>query len=293
MKTKKLFLTLLILLLAIPLSYAQEEDKCGLTNLASCIPEKFYEFTLSIINAPLQPLLEMTKGLLSEPVDINAFSSLWAIIVYMISLFYGLFILFAGFNMIVAGYSAERRENAKLWLKNIILMLLFVQASFYLYAVVLELSSSITASIINLIDPQFFLLTVDNVVNVGLQLVLAIPYLFVLLVSIILLSLRYLLVAVGVVFFPIGLFFNFIPPLQSTGRFIINILALMIFLPFVQSLILLAASMLLNVPIFQGFKIVIMIASFLLINLTVTVLTTFTASKSAFVNKTVASIMRK
>lgn len=290
---KKLFVFMAILLF-VPLAYAQaEEDKCGLTNLASCIPQKFYEFTLSIINAPLQPLLEMTKSLLSEPVDIDSFASLWAIIVYMISLFYGLFIIFAGFNMIVAGYSAERRENAKMWLKNIVMMLLFVQASFYLYSILLELSSSITASIINLIDPKFFLLTVDNVVNVGLQLVLAIPYLFVLLVSVILLSLRYLLVAVGVVFFPIGLFFNFIPPLQSTGRFIINILTMMIFLPFVQSLILLAASKLADAPVFQSFKIVIMIASFLLINLTISALTTFTASKSAFVNKTVTSIIKK
>ena len=40
MKVKKLFLALLILILAIPISYAAE-DKCGLANLAICKPQKF------------------------------------------------------------------------------------------------------------------------------------------------------------------------------------------------------------------------------------------------------------
>ncbi|MBI1935253.1 hypothetical protein HYS31_02330 [Candidatus Woesearchaeota archaeon] len=51
MKAKKLFLTLLFLLLAITLSYAAE-DKCGLANLATCIPQKFFEFLQGLINAP-------------------------------------------------------------------------------------------------------------------------------------------------------------------------------------------------------------------------------------------------
>ena len=97
MKVKTLFLTLLILILAIPLSYAAE-DKCGLANLATCIPQKFFEFLHGLINAPLQPFLSLTKNLLSEPVNIQVFISLWAIIVYILSIFYGLFLILAGFN---------------------------------------------------------------------------------------------------------------------------------------------------------------------------------------------------
>jgi len=279
---KKLISFLLILFL-IPLVYAEEEEeKCGLTNLAVCIPQKFYEYTLSVVNAPLQPFLDLTKSLLSEPVNIENFLPLWAIIIYIISMFYGLFILIAGFNLVISGYSAEKREKAKMWLKNVVLMVFFVQASYLLYSIILELSSSLTAGVLNLVDEQFFLLTVDNITNIGLQIMLAVPYLLSLAVSIVLLALRYLLVAVGVVFFPIGLFLNFIPPLKSYGKLIINILAIIIFLPFVNSLMLLAASMLVEIPVFENFKALIMTASFSLINLSMILLLAFAVAKAAF-----------
>src|SRR3989338_8876747 len=167
----------MIVLLSLPIVHA-EEEKCGLSNLATCIPQKFFEFVLGIINAPLQPFLTLTKNLLSEPVNIEVFISLWVIIIYILSVFYGLFLIFAGFNFMISGYSAEKREAAKMWLRNIIFMMVFVQASYYLYSILIELSSSMTAGILDMIDQQFFLLTVDNLTNFGLQIILAIPYLF-------------------------------------------------------------------------------------------------------------------
>ena len=294
----KKIISILIFLLFLPAAYAQEEESCGLTNLASCIPQKFFEFLLGIINAPLQPFLTLTKALLSEPVNIQVFISLWAIIIYILSIFYGLFLLFAGFNFMVSGYSAEKRETAKMWLRNVFLMMLFVQSSFYLYSILIELSSSMTAGVINMVDPQFFLLTVDNITNLGLQIILAIPYLITLLFSVILLSLRYLLVATGVLFFPIGLFLYFIPPLQGYGKLTINVLMIVMFLPFIQSLMLLAASKVMEIPVFQNFKIVILIATFVLINLAMILLIFFAIAKAAMsvihsdMGKTVAVIAK-
>lgn len=295
----KKLLPLIMILFFVQIAYAQEqppeEEKCGLTNLAVCIPQKLYEYTLTIINAPLQPFLDLNKSLLSEPVNIDNFVSLWAIIVYIISIFYGLFIIFAGFNLIVSGYSAEKRERSKEWLKNIVLMVFFVQASYFLYSVILELSASMTAGVINLIPEEFFQLTVDNIVNIGLQLVLTIPYLITLLGSIIMLSLRYLLVAVGVIFFPIGLFFNFIPPLKSFGKLILNVLLIIIFLPFIQSLMLLSASKLVEIPLFANFKILIMIAAFVLINASMIFLVLFALIKAAstVLNSDAAKVITK
>ena len=128
MKSKtKLVTLLLFLLVVVPLANAQQQVSCGLPNLATCIPQKFFEFVLDMFNAPLQPFLSLTKNLLSEPVNIQNFISLWAIIIYVLSIFYGLFIVLAGFNFMVSGYSAEKRERAKEWLKSIILMIIFVQ----------------------------------------------------------------------------------------------------------------------------------------------------------------------
>ena len=278
MKKTKLVL-LLLLILVIPLVNAEE---CGLTNLAVCLPEKFFGYLLEIVNAPLQPFLTLTKNLLSEPVNIDSFVPLWAIIVYVISLFYGIFIAIAGFNFIISGYSAEKRELAKEWLKNIILMVVFVQASYYLYSLLLELSSAMTAGVLNSIDPNFFLLTIDNIRNIGMEITLAVPYLFTLLLTIILLTLRYLLAASGVLFFPIGLFFHFIPSLKSFGKLIMNILLVIIFMPFFQSLALLAASKIVLFSAFDNYKILVMTTSFILINISMILLVAFAAIKAAF-----------
>ena len=256
--------------------------ECGITNLAACIPEKFYEYTLNLINAPLKPLLSLTKGLLTEPVNVEIFKHFWMIMVYIISIFYSLYFLIAGFNFLIAGFDVSRKEKAKQWLKNTLLMIFFVQASYFLYTAILELSSLLSAGTINMINPEFFMITIDNLANLGLEISFGIFYVITLLATDILLGLRYITVSSGVVFFPLGLFLYFTPPLRTYGKLILNVLIVTIFLPFIQSLMLLCASMLLEIPIFKNFKILIMISAFTLLNLTMLFLIIFAIIKSAF-----------
>jgi hypothetical protein len=241
--------------------------ECGLSNLATCLPEKFFEYVLSIINAPFQPLLDAINALMTHPVNVHTFESLWVIIVYIISMFYGLFLIFAGFNFLISGYDAAKRENAKEWLRNTVLMILFVQASFIIYELIIEVGALLAAGVMDMIDPHFFLLTADSITNIGLELLLGLFYGLVLVITIVFLALRYLLVAVGVLFFPFAMFFYFIPPLETYGKALLNILLIIIFVPFFNALILFAASALLELPVFDNFKIVLMISAFLLINL--------------------------
>jgi len=255
--------------------------ECGLTNLATCLPAKFFEFLLSLLNAPIKPLLSLIRTLLTEPANVNTFLPLWAVIVYVISLFYGLFFLFAGFNLLISGYDSAKREKAKYWLRNVVLMIIFVQASFLLYSLIIELGSLLAAGVMDIIDPKFFLLTVDNVTNIGLQMALLIPYIITLVITIILLGLRYLFAVVGVVLFPFALFFYFIPPLQSYGKLITNLLLVIIFVPFFDAVILFGASALLKIPLFAGFKIVLTIVAFTAINLLMILLIIFAIIKAA------------
>ncbi|MBN1645616.1 hypothetical protein JW868_01100 [Candidatus Woesearchaeota archaeon] len=241
--------------------------ECGLSNLATCIPEKLFEYILTIVNAPFQPLLDGINALMTQPVNIHIFEGLWVIIIYILSMFYGLFLLFAGFNFMISGYDAVKRENAKEWLKNTVLMILFVQASFLIYELIIEVGALLAAGVMDIIDPHFFLLTADSITNIGLELLLGMFYGLVLVITVIFLALRYLLVAVGVLFFPFALFFYFIPPLQEYGKALLNILLVIIFVPFFNALVLFAASALLDLPVFDNFKIVLMISAFLLINL--------------------------
>jgi len=253
---------------------------CGILNLPECIVDQLTQFVQNIINAPLLPFLDIIKRLLAQPANVSAFGSLWAVIIYVLSTFYGLFIMCAGFNFIISGYNAEKRERAKEWLQNVVLMIFFIQASFLIYSLVAELAAGITAGIINMIDPNFFLLTIDNTVNVGLEIVLGMVYLLTLLITIIALSINYFLASVGVVFFPFGLFFYFIPPLRDIGRFIINKLMFMLFVPFFASLVLLGVSQLLNVSFFSDFKIVFMISAFLTITVLMIILAIVAIARS-------------
>jgi len=255
---------------------------CGLLNLASCLPEKIYDFTISLINAPISPLLEFTKNLLTEPVNLNAFASIWAIVMYILSLFYGLLMLYSGFNFMISGYDSVKRAKAKEWFRNIFLMIVLIQISYFLYSIVLDINSLLTSGIINMVNQDFFLLTADNIINIGLQFFFSLIYVLTLLLTVLLLVLRYIVVAIGVVFVPFGIFFYFIPPLQPYGKLIFNFLGVCIFITFFDAIIFLACSKLIDIQIFENFKILVMISAFSMANFMMFYLMFFSAIKSAF-----------
>lgn len=257
-------------------------DECSLLNLATCIPQKIYDFILNVINAPIQPLLTFTKSLLTEPVNISIFSSIWAIILYILSLAYGLLLLYSGFNFMLSGHDMVKRENAKGWFRNILIMIILIQASYFIYATVIDLNSLLTTGVINMIDLNFFRLTADNIVNIGLQFFFGIFYVITLIVTVLILSLRYILVAVGVIFIPVGIFLYFIPPLKEYGKLIFNFIGVCIFVTFFDALILLAGAKLVEIPLFANFKIVVMISVFTMANCLMFYLMFFSALKSAF-----------
>jgi hypothetical protein len=282
----KKYFAFLLPLLIIPLVSAD----CGITNLAECISQSFFNFLLSILNAPIQPLLNAVYSLLTQPVNIDIFSDIWVIIVYILSLFYGILLMYVGFKFVISGYSFEKREKAKSDLTNILIMIVLVQASFYLYSLFNQITASLTTVILNMVHQNFFLLTIDNVTNIGLELVLLIPYLISIVTTLILLTLRYIVVSVGVILFPIGIFCYFFDPLKHYGKLIINFLISNMVLTFFFSIIFLASSMLLDVPAFQNFKILVMIGAFTLVNLVTLVIGLFVIVRSAL--KVATPVMR-
>jgi len=239
---------------------------CGLLNFATCLPQALFEYFLGLLNAIIQPLLTFVKGLLSEPIQIDLFVSLWAIIIYILSMFYAFLILYSGFNFIISGYDSAKREKAKDWLRNTIIMIVLVQASFFLYDLVIQLSSVMTSAVINMIDANFFLLTVDNLANVGLEISLFLVYVLTLLLTSLMLVIRYAIVAIGVVLFPMAIFFYFVEPLKPYGVLILNFLGVSIFVTFIDAIVLIGFSKLIGIALFANFKILVMISAFLCAN---------------------------
>jgi hypothetical protein len=256
-------------------------SECGITNLGSCLVEKLFEFIIYILNLPVKPLLALINNLMIEPARIDLFASLWSVIIYMLSLFYGILLLIVGFRFLISGYSPEQREKAKRSLMNIIIMMILIQSSYLLYSLILELVAGLTSGIYKLIPSSFFLLESGSIENIGLQLVLLIPYIITLVITLIFLALRYICVGAGIVIFPIGIFFYFIEPLQSYGKLILNYLAVLITLPFFYAIILLASSKFIEINTFSGMKILVMIGGFALINVFTLFLIIFVIIKSA------------
>jgi len=269
----------LIGILAIPSVYAEE---CGLTNLASCIPEKIYEFFIDLLNAPLSPLLNLIRSLMENPPSIEIYLGIWAIIVYCISLFYGLLFIYSGFQFLLSGHNVIRREMAKEWLKNTVIMIVLIQASFYLYGLILEIGALMTSAVLDLVDEHFFLLTADNIINIGLEFLFVTFYVIALFITAILLLIRYLIVSFGVIYFPIGVFCYFIPPLRSYGKLIFNLLGTFIFLTFIDAIIILGCSMLIEIPLFKNIKILVMASCFSIINVVFLVLIIKAIFKAVF-----------
>ncbi|MBT4824276.1 hypothetical protein HN695_02370 [Candidatus Woesearchaeota archaeon] len=279
---------LILFLLLIPTVYAapsdEPEEECGLTNLASCIPEKMYEYLLVIINAPLIPLLSGIQGLLTTEVSVDLFHHIWSIIRYILSFFYLFFFLYAGYIFLTSNADPVKRGMAKDLLKDTFLMIILIQASFYIYKLVLLVNASLTGSILPMIDPHFFLLTADNIVNIGLEFLFNMSYGITLFVTLILLVLRYIIVAFGAIIFPIAIFCYFLPPLKGYGKFALNVLGIFIFISFIDLLIILACSMLIEIPVFENFKIIVMITCFGIINWTLFLAIKFALTKSSASN---------
>lgn len=273
----KAIIPVVLLLLLVPSVKAED---CGLTNLASCIPEKMYEYFLQLINQPIEPLLDFTKLLLEAHPDISLFQGVWAIVIYCISLFYGLLFIYSGFQFLFSGHNVIKREMAKEWLKNTVIMIVLIQGSFYLYDLTIELGSIMSSSILSMVDPHFFMITANNLINIGLEFILLFAYVFVLLITLLFLVMRYLIVALGVLFLPIGIFCYFIPPLKSYGKLILNILAMNIFITFLASIIILACSMLIQIDFFQNIKILVMINCFAIVDILFILLTKHIITKS-------------
>ncbi|MEK6858367.1 MAG: hypothetical protein AABX53_00450 [Nanoarchaeota archaeon] len=248
---------------------------CGLVNLGSCLPQVFFEFILDILNAPIQPFLQLTLDLLSEPINLSLFISLWVIIVYMLSMFYALLLVASGLSFMMSGYDVEKRENAKEWLRNIVIMIILVQASFFLYQLFIDLSAAITSATLTLIDPDFFLITINDISDLGLAILLSIVYIIVLIITTLILTLRYAFVAIGVVLLPIGIFMYFLQPLRAYGSLILNFLGIAVFVTFFDAVLLIGFSELVNIGIFSNMKILVLISAFLLIDVIMLFLMTF------------------
>jgi hypothetical protein len=254
---------------------------CGLANLGSCLPQTFASYFSDLLNSPIEPLLNITLKLLSEPIRINIFFDMWVIIIYMLSMFYALMIVATGFSFMFSGHDPVKRENAKQWLRNILIMIILIQASYFIYELAINLSSIMTTSTLSLVNQSFFQIGMHDISDIGLQLLLALSYVLVLLITALILVIRYAVVAVGVVLLPIAIFFYFFQPLKQYGVLILNFLGICIFVTFFDGILLAGFSKITSVPILYDMKSLVLISGFLIVDILMVLLMFFSIIKAS------------
>src|SRR3989344_1466315 len=241
----RLLCLLIVVLLVIPLAHArsdEEDDGCGILDLAECIPEKLYDFFSDVISAPIQPLLAGVESLLTADVSIRIFYYFWSVIRYMLSLFYVFFFFYAGYVLLFANSSAIQRAHAKELLRNTVLF--------------------------GFIENDFFQFSPAAILNAHLYLGTVIIYAIVLFATIILLLLRYVFVSIAVVFLPIAIFMYFLPPLKYYGRFMLHVIMLFLFITTAHILIIITCSLMVDIPLLKELSVLFAIACFLIIDYT-------------------------
>lgn len=276
---------LLLFLMTIPLVSAKDFDLFDLFDLPEIIIEKLIEVVTSILNTPITQFLLLVKNLFTIQINIQAFFPLWQIMVYILSLFYGLYILFAGFNFMMSGYDPIKRMLAKEWLKNVLVMMVCVQASYFIYELILEIELSLTSSIMTLVGNSIFLFSALDIFS-GFGIFLMTGYGTALFFTSILFFIRYIIVVMGVLIFPLGIFLYFSPMLKDYGRMLLNFVLMSVFVSFFSALILLASSKVVELSMFQDYRLFVSMSAFCLCDFMMFYFMLFSIIKSAFKTST-------
>ncbi len=224
------------------------------------------------------PLLALSQALLTSNPDPAGLYGWWQSVVLVISSCYLLLFLGIGFMFLFSSLNPEKRATAKEWLKNAFMMIVLVNISYYIYALILQLATAITqylwtTSFLNFFDPNMF----NSMGSITL-----IVYAIAVMLASITIFIRHVFLLLGVVLFPIGLFFYFIPPLQNWGRMIFNLIGIALFTQFIDVLLFVVSNqVMLNIAGNAGASLVPALA-FVLIFIVNILLMIYALVKSAF-----------
>src|SRR3989344_8246552 len=258
-------------------SNSEEDNSCGFTNLSAC----FTGFLESFFNAPLKPLIDLFKELIVSSASPDIFKPVWGVIVLFCSLASMIFIIFNVIKLVMYAEYPLKRHQAKEGLKNIVIIAVLLPLSYYIYTMLLVFNSLLTNNFIQNINTSFFEVKFDNITSSILNLLLYLFYIVILIITDIILVLRYFILSVGVVLFPLGIFMYYIDCLKSYGVLIINFLLSNIFAGFITSLILIIVSMLSSVQIFENYQVIFSISGLLITDTILLVMMFFVVIKAS------------
>ncbi len=214
----------------------------ALGSVPGAIFDLFRNYLENAIREMNLQMLDFLRKLVSANPDPESMKPWADSVSIIISAFYLLIFMAAGFAFILGGMSAGKRARAKEWLSNAVIMVVAVDISFPMYKLILEMSTAITNFLWDSVPENLFLPAISGL-NIALLFFLGCSIVFALMT----IFMRYLFLLVAAGLFPLGLFLYFTPPLNRWGRAVLNLIGAALAMQFVDVLIFAAAgSMLLQ-----------------------------------------------
>lgn len=270
MKKKLLLIFFIVILLSTSVFAShrdEEESECGLTNIGQCIINAIIGAITGILNLILYPFVETTLSFLRTQPNVDAFYYLWRTIVSIISVLYVLIIGFSGLYLILKSDSVEGRIKAKSYLKNAIILIILIPSSFYLYDLLLKFTSGLSNIALSHVNESFFYIDYDSIGGAIEETIMYLIYLIAIIITLILLAIRYFFASIAIIFFPISILLYFFPFTQQYGKFMLNLILINLFIPFFASITLAGFSQLAHTGIFQNLQTLLATITFITIDL--------------------------
>ncbi len=208
------------------------------SNLPGEVVKAFTDFFRQEFAGFLNPLLLLAKSFLTTNPDPQLLFGLWQTIIYIISLFYLLLFLIVGLLFLFSSFDSARRATAKEWFKSSIFLVVGVNASFMFYQLFLGLG----AAVANYLWVSEFEQLFSNTLLSSFNMILVCVYSGSALLAFVTLFVRYLVLLLGTVLFPIGIFFYFIPPLKAWGKMLFELLFAAVLMQIVDVIVFIGAS---------------------------------------------------
>lgn len=164
----------------------------------------------------------------------NILQSLFALVLMGLALF---FILKSG--------DVEGRATAKKWAENMIVMIIVLSFSFQIFGMLLNFNTYLTNSLIGQSMSQIFGSS-TNPSNAVFAFMLLLAEVSIDVLTLGTLIIRYLLIPVMLMVFPIAIFLYFIPPTQAWGKTLLQIILVGIFMTTADALVMVGVAAMLG-----------------------------------------------
>ena len=214
-------------------------------NLPNCIVEKFFSSLVSGFVYSAKEFLDNSLIFITTGPNLDSFCTPYTQVMRILESLYTLALMGVGAYYIATAADVEKRTTAKLWIQNILFLIVILAFSFSIFKMIVELNQYITISIY---DSSFSNLLNIQVVfsSVVFATVLSFNFLSAAALTFFTLITRYLMIPFLLLMFPIAIFLYFIPFTREWGLFILKFTLLIIFMTSIDAILILALSYLFN-----------------------------------------------